>query len=101
MNAIIAEHLPEIVELCKQYGEVKLELFGSATGPGFDPASSDFDFIATFAETPGIEFVAFADALERILGWPVDVLSNSPIRNPYLQREVDATRMVIVDAALV
>jgi predicted nucleotidyltransferase len=100
MNAILAEHITEIVDLCKRFGVVKLELFGSATGPNFDPDASDFDFIATFAETPGIEFVAFADELERIVGRSVDVLSNHPIRNPYLRREVDATRTVIVDAAV-
>jgi predicted nucleotidyltransferase len=98
MNAEIEKHLPEIERLCRKYGASRLELFGSATGPDFDPGRSDFDLIATFVETPGIEFVRFADELERLLGRHVDLMMNRPIRNPFLSREVEATRRVIVDA---
>ena len=98
MNPEIEAHLPEIEEICRKYGVTRLELFGSGVGARFDPSRSDFDFIATFATTPGMEFVRFADELEQVLGRHVDLMSNKPIRNPFLRREVDATRKVIVDA---
>jgi predicted nucleotidyltransferase len=98
MNAEIEKHLPEIQALCREYGVIRLELFGSATGSEFDPDRSDFDLIATFTDTPGLAFVRFADELEHIVGRPVDVMMNRPIRNPFLRREVEATRTVIVDA---
>ena len=98
MNAEIEKHLPEIERLCQEFGVSRLELFGSATGPEFSAERSDFDLIATFIETPGIGFVRFADELEQILGRPVDLMLNHPIRNPFLRREVEATRTVIVDA---
>jgi uncharacterized protein len=101
MNAEIEMHISDIEELCRKYGVTRLELFGSATGSQFDPDRSDFDLIATFAETPGIEFVRFADELEALLGRRVDLMFNQPIKNPFLRREIDATRTVIVDASIV
>jgi uncharacterized protein len=101
MNAEIEMHISEIEALCRKYGVTRLELFGSATGSQFDPDRSDFDLIATFAETPGIEFVRFADELEVLLGRRVDLMFNQPIKNPFLRREIDATRTVIVDASIV
>ena len=98
MNAELEKHLPGIEKLCQKYGVSRLELFGSATGTEFDPGRSDFDLIATFEETPGIEFVRFANELEQLLGRHVDLMMNRPIRNPFLRREVEATRTVIVDA---
>ncbi|HYP59166.1 MAG TPA: nucleotidyltransferase domain-containing protein [Thermomicrobiales bacterium] len=98
MNAEIEKHMPEIEALCRKYGVSRLELFGSATGPDFDVEHSDFDLIATFAQTPGIEFVRFADELEQLLGRHVDLMMNRPIRNPFLRQGVESTRRVIVDA---
>ena len=98
MNAEIEKHLPEIERLCQKFGVSRLELFGSATGSDFDPDQSDFDLIATFVQTPGMEFVQFADELEQLLGRRVDLMMNRRIQNPFLRREVEDTRTVIVDA---
>lgn len=37
MIPIIADHLPEIRALCREYGVARLELFGSAATDAFDP----------------------------------------------------------------
>ena len=100
MNAEIERHFSAIEALCKKYGVTRLELFGSATESQFDPEHSDFDLIAAFAKTSGIEFVRFADELEALLGRHVDVLFNQPIKNPFLRREIEATRTVILDASI-
>ena len=50
MNAEIQDRLPQIEELCRRHGVTHLELFGSATGPSFDPDRSDFDFLAEFED---------------------------------------------------
>ena len=49
MDARLADKLPEIMALCERYGVAQLELFGSATGATFDPASSDYDFLLKLA----------------------------------------------------
>jgi predicted nucleotidyltransferase len=89
-------HSDEIARLCRAYGVERLEVFGSAADGRFDPERSDFDFIATFSPTAqtsiGRRFLEFADALEAMLGRRVDLLTDHPIRNPYLRRAVDASR---------
>lgn len=95
----LIEHRENIAKLCLEHGVQRLEVFGSAAEGRFDPARSDFDFIATFAtEVQGSiaqHYIAFADALEKLLGRRVDLLTDQPIRNPYLRRAVDASRREI------
>jgi hypothetical protein len=51
----IERHLKAIRSLCQRYGVRRLDLIASAATGGFDPATSDLDFIATFADarSPG------------------------------------------------
>jgi predicted nucleotidyltransferase len=77
MNPIIEAKRPEIIALCRQYGVIKLDLFGSATGPDWDPKTSDFDFIVAFDDYgPGIatRLIGFSDGLEDLLGRSVDLV---------------------------
>lgn len=104
MNAEIAAKLPEIEELCRRHGVVKLELFGSATGPDFDPDRSDFDFIVTFeAIGPGtrigLRYFEFEESLEALLGRTVEVLGNRSFRNPYFARSVNESRKTLYESA--
>jgi predicted nucleotidyltransferase len=92
-------HREEIARLCLAYGVDRLEVFGSAADGRFDPARSDFDFIVRFAPdaqaSVGRRFLELADALEALLGRRVDLLTDQPIRNPFLRRAVDASRREI------
>lgn len=100
MNAEIEAHLPEIKELCERYGVVRLELFGSATGPDFDPETSDFDFIADFADRGlgyGYRVLDFEFALKDVLGRHIDLLSKEPEKNPYFVRAVNESRQIIYE----
>ncbi len=100
MIDVVTEHLAEIAALCRQFGVRRLDLFGSAAG-AFDPATSDLDFVATFADTraPGYadRYLDFADALEALFGRPVDVVIDRSIRNPDFRRAVEATRQPVYD----
>jgi len=86
MVPILSGHLPEIAALCRRFGVVRLEVFGSATTGKFDPSRSDIDLIAAFSATrePGYadRYLDFADALERLFGRRVDLLTRGSIRNP-------------------
>jgi predicted nucleotidyltransferase len=104
MNAEISAKLSQIEELCRRHGVVRLELFGSATGPGYNPESSDYDFIATFEDVRpgtrfGLRFFEFEESLADLLGRPVDVLGNRSFRNPYFARAVDESRQTIYESA--
>jgi predicted nucleotidyltransferase len=77
MNPVIEAKKPAVIALCQQYGVVKLDLFGSATGPNWDPERSDFDFVIAFERYgPGIatRLVRFSDSLEELLNRPVDLV---------------------------
>ncbi len=45
VNPLIEQHREMILDLCWEYGIVRLELFGSAATDAFDPNHSDIDFI--------------------------------------------------------
>jgi len=69
--------------ICRRYGVVRLEVFGSAArGAGFDPNRSDADFLVTFEPAARNDLAAFADlkeALENLLGRPVDLVEREVI----------------------
>ncbi len=45
MVAELAEHQDEVVGLCRWFGVLRLDVFGSAAGGEFDPARSDVDLL--------------------------------------------------------
>src|SRR5829696_4262412 len=101
MNGLIEEHREAIRALCQEYGVRRLDLFGSAETGAFDAATSDLDFVATFADTrsPGYadRYLGFAEALERLFGCPVDVITERSIRNPSFRQAVEASRQPVYD----
>jgi len=79
----IAEKRDALAELCRRYGVARLEVFGSAArGTDFDRDRSDADFLVTFMASARNDLAAFADlkeALERLLGRPVDLVEREAI----------------------
>ncbi len=101
MNPIIEQHLDAIRALCREYRIRRLDLFGSAATDAFDSASSDLDFVASFADTrsPGYadRYLGFAEALEALFGRAVDVVTERSIRNPYFRQAIEAARQPVYD----
>ncbi len=98
MNPIIEAKKPEILDLCRKYGVVRLDLFGSATGPNWDPEQSDFDFVVEFEDYGSgifVRFIDFGDEMERLLGRQVDLISEKRMK-PRFRRNVEETRQVVV-----
>jgi uncharacterized protein len=83
MHLEIADKREALIALCKRYDVVRLEVFGSALrAADFDPARSDVDFLVTFAPHSRGNFAAFMDlkeALEALLGRPVDLIERKTI----------------------
>ena len=102
MHAEIASRKNEIVEICRSYGVVRLEIFGSAArGTDFDPAKSDADFLVEFepSREPGTmrELFAFEDALAAAVGREVDLVTELP-KNKYLLAAINECREVVYEA---
>ena len=106
MNPLIAGHIAAIRALAREYGVVRLEVFGSAVTDEFDPDRSDVDFIIEYP--PDYEFglwltryFELEERLESLLGRPVDlVMAGSPaMSNKWFRREADKTRTVVYNAS--
>jgi uncharacterized protein len=79
----IAEKRDALADLCRRFGVERLEVFGSAArGTDFDRGRSDADFLVPFTPFARNDLAAFADlkeALERLLGRPVDLVEREAI----------------------
>lgn len=102
MAPIIQEHLDALIELCRKYRVQSLYLFGSAANGEFRPGESDLDFLITFEPLTPREhcdaYFGLADALQKLFGTEIDLVEEKPIRNPYLRRELEKTRVMLYAA---
>ncbi len=103
MNTFISKKIAEISSLCAKRNVRRLALFGSAVSEGFDPDSSDIDFIVEFEPMEPVvyaeSYFGLLEDLERLFGTGIDLVEYGPIKNPYFKKEVDETRIVIYEAA--
>jgi hypothetical protein len=103
MHAQVEARLSQVAELCRKHGVRQLFLFGSATGDGYQPGKSDIDLLVEFQPAPPAghadNYFGLLEDLESLLGSRVDLVELDPIRNPYLRRSIEATKVPIYDAA--
>lgn len=101
MIDLIQQKRSAVAEACRKFGVGRLEVFGSAARGDFEARRSDLDFIASFLPPlhPGVagRFFGLAEALERIFARPIDLLTDSMLRNPVLRDEVNRERTSIYD----
>ncbi|MEO7298524.1 MAG: nucleotidyltransferase domain-containing protein [Verrucomicrobiota bacterium] len=101
MIDLLQQNQDAVAEVCRKFGVARLEVFGSAVRGDFDMHKSDLDFIANFLPPlhPGVSdrFFGFTEALEKIFARPVDLLTDSMLRNPVLREEVNRDRTPIYD----
>ena len=103
MHRLIDQHPAEITPLCRHFGVRRLEVFGSAArGADFDPDASDADFLVEFDRAGGLSsldrYFGFAEALEQVLGRPVDLVEASAVKNPFLRAAIERSKELIYAA---
>ncbi len=95
-------HREEVVVLCTRFGVRRLDVFGSAAGGAFDPSRSDIDFLVELEPPDGLSrfdaFFGLKEALEELLGRPVDMVDPSALENPYFAAAVERSRQAIYAA---
>lgn len=94
MHPSIDAKRSEIAAACHRFQVRRLDVFGSAArGSDFDPASSDADFLVEFDQNrdlpPLEQFLGLAEALEKLLGRPVDLVERGAVENPYIQADIN------------
>ena len=102
MISLIEQSKPALAELCRRFKVNRLFIFGSGTNERFDPDASDLDFLVELLDRQPTKsyadrYLRLAEALERLFGRRVDLLTEQSIRNPYLRREVQATRELVYE----
>jgi hypothetical protein len=102
MIAELSERRAEVVELCRQFGVRRLDVFGPASTGEVDPAHSDIDFLVELEPPDGTSrfdaFFGLKEALEALLGHPVALVHPSALDNPYLAAMVERTRQQLYAA---
>jgi hypothetical protein len=95
---ILNQHIDQIIRLCELNNISALYAFGSVTTDTFGP-DSDIDLVVDIDDT---DPVSYADKyfnlkfqLEEILKRQIDLLEQKAIRNRYLKREIDRTKVQI------
>ena len=104
MNRLIELNRKALIPLCRRFGIRRLELFGSANTPDFNPDRSDLDFLVEFPANydfgPWLSrLVEFEENLGKLFGRPVHLVLASALKNPWFRHEVRKTREPIYDAS--
>jgi predicted nucleotidyltransferase len=102
MIDLIADKLPELEALCREFGVRKLEVFGSAATGEFDPDTSDIDLLIEFEKGTALTFAplfGLQEAAAALFEPDVDVVMNAKFRNPYFQEAVDESRELLYESA--
>ena len=98
---VLEPHKAVLTALCREFGVVRLYAFGSVVTDRFDPAKSDLDLLVELEDMPplarGEKLIGLWDALEDLFTRKVDLLTDQPIKNPYLRANVHSTKQLIYD----
>ncbi len=88
--------------LCRRFRVRRLELFGSAIGEKFDPASSDLDFLVEFEDSPtggyAEAYFGLAESLKELFRRDVDLVVLSAVKNPYFLESIERSRTLLYAA---
>ncbi len=93
--------LLQLPAICRSHHVRRLGVFGSVVSDRFNSSTSDIDFVVDFEPGYSLPWMAHVsrlrDDLTSLLHRPVDILPQGATGNPYLQREVDADAVIIID----
>ncbi len=96
----LEEKMPDIKRLCDTHHVARLYAFGSVIRPDFSN-TSDVDLMVEMMNlSPDIEgelLTEIWNILEKIFTRPVDLLTESSIKNPYLCSEIQRTRKLVYE----
>ena len=94
--------LDAIAEACRQHNVQRMHLFGSALRHDFDANRSDLDLLVEFQPIePGALVKAYfglEHQLAVITGKPVDLVMADAVHNPYVRRQIEASKQLIYEA---
>ena len=95
---MIENYREQIVKLCEKYGVKSLYSFGSVNSEIFN-SESDVDLVVDLKSTDPLEYTEnYFDLkfeLEKLLQRQIDLLENKSIRNPFLKKNIDSSKVLV------
>ena len=103
----VTERTPELAQFCGNYAVSRLDLFGPAAIANFPPEQPALSFLVKFQPLPPGDYAnayfGLLESLEQLFGRPVELVSDSAVKNPYFRQSIEETRTplysVYADAA--
>jgi predicted nucleotidyltransferase len=93
----------DFIDLCKNHSVKQIYAFGSSVSENFDQEKSDIDLLVEIDESDPVErgekILLLWDNLELFFNRKVDLLTNPVIRNPYLRKNIEDSKVLIYDAS--
>ena len=97
----ILKRKTDFSNLCKNHKVRYLYAFGSSITDKFNEATSDIDLLVEVDVADPIErgeqLLSLWDTFELFFHRKVDLLTDSSVRNPYLRKNIDSTKVLIYD----
>ncbi|MGM0566063.1 MAG: nucleotidyltransferase family protein [Bacteroidota bacterium] len=103
LNDEIAKRKKDFQNLCAIHKVKFLYAFGSSVTDSYDPEQSDIDLLVEIDVKDPVErgetLISLWDSLEVFFNKKVDLLTVSSIRNPFLRKSIDVTKILIYDGS--
>lgn len=97
----ISKRLNAFVALCKEHQIRYLYAFGSSTNNIFNSEKSDIDLLVEIDEPDPVErgekLISLWDTFELFFKIKVDLLTENSIKNTYLRKSINKTKILIYD----
>jgi len=99
----ISKKQKDFTIMCKNHKVKYLYAFGSSVTDRFDVDKSDIDLLVEIDSKDPIDrgeiLLSLWDLFELFFRRKVDLLTDSSIRNPFLRKSIDSTRVLIYDGS--
>lgn len=99
----ISKRIEDFKAVCSNHGVKYLYAFGSSVTDSFDYKTSDIDLLVEIDDFDPIEkgekLISLWDTFEDFFHRKVDLLTDSSIRNPFLSKRIDSTKILIYDGS--
>jgi predicted nucleotidyltransferase len=99
----ISKKRKDFTILCKNHKVKYLYAFGSSVSEKFDADKSDIDLLVEIdSKDPvdrGEKLLSLWDLFENFFERKVDLLTDASIRNPFLRKSIDSTKVLIYDGS--
>jgi len=102
MVAVLENKRDAIAALCRKYGVVRMDVFGSTLRDDYVTGESDVDLLADFGPMDPFElldaYFGLLDELRALLDTKVDLVMSDAIKNRYILAEIERTKQVLYAA---